>query len=68
MGRVIETRDVACEDDAAAAEYGSRLLRELPHAHAIELWVRPRLVGRLTHNPEAPQTLPAAQASGPRQR
>jgi hypothetical protein len=46
-GRVIEARDVACEDDARAEELARGIAAENPKVHAIEAWLRPRLICRI---------------------
>jgi len=40
---IIRSHDLECDDDADAIER----LRELNHAHAMELWERARLVRRI---------------------
>jgi hypothetical protein len=43
----METRDVACEDDRSAEDLVRGILKDAPHVHAIEAWLRPRLVCRI---------------------
>jgi hypothetical protein len=45
-GGVIESRDVACEDDACAEELARSIVGENRQVHAIEAWLRPRLICR----------------------
>lgn len=66
MGRVVETRDVAAEDDAAAEQLATRLLAEMPLVHAVEAWVRPRLVTRIAARKS--DTAPSTILSNPRQK
>jgi len=40
---IIRSQDLECDDDAQAIER----LRQLNHAHAVELWERARLVQRI---------------------
>ena len=44
---IIEAYDFACDDDASAEEMARGLMAEMRHAHAVEIWVRPRLVTRV---------------------
>ncbi|MGH7091052.1 MAG: hypothetical protein ACREFQ_19300 [Stellaceae bacterium] len=66
MGRVLETRDVGADDDAAAEQLAARLIAEMPLVHAVEVWVRPRLVTRIATS--RLDTPPPAILSGPRQK
>ena len=47
QARIIESRDVACEDDRCAEELARGIIAEAHHVHAIEAWLRPRLVCRV---------------------
>jgi hypothetical protein len=46
-GRIIEARDVACEDDRCAEDLARGIVSESQQVHAIEAWLRPRLVCRV---------------------
>jgi len=43
----MEARDVTCEDDRCAEDLARGIVSEAPHVHAIEAWLRPRLVCRI---------------------
>ena len=51
-GRVLDTRDIACDNDHDAEEQAARILEDQPQIHTVEIWVRPRLVSRLSHESE----------------
>jgi len=46
-GRVIESRDATCEDDAAAEELARGIVADTTEVRAIEIWLRPRLISRV---------------------
>lgn len=48
-GRILDTRDIAAEDDRCAEELAQRLLADVPNIETVEIWVRPRLVSRLAN-------------------
>ena len=45
--RVFEARDVTCSDDDRAEELARSVIAADPSVHAIETWLRPRLVCRV---------------------
>jgi hypothetical protein len=45
-GHVIEARDLVCEDDACAEALARGIVAENRQVHAIEAWLRPRLICR----------------------
>jgi hypothetical protein len=59
-GHVLEVRDFACADDAAADAFARRLMAAEGNVRGVEAWLKPRLIAQIGQSRDA-----GDQSAGP---